>query len=176
MKWNRKQVAWSAFLAILVLGMALVGSYRTFFGISAGHLEADARKSQHIDEQWSVVSAVDDHLAGLLFYDETKADFVFSVYINRPGVSFGYDFRSGGSIGEIMRSVKAYDYQTSCLLLSMNMPQAAVIVLNEGMENETAVEIDPNEPFAYVLPEGTETLVLYDRQGQMVPLGSVEIF
>ena len=76
MKWNRKQVAWSAFLVVLVLGMALVGSYRTFLGISAGHLEADARKSQHIDEQWSVVSAVDDHLAGLLFYDETKADFV----------------------------------------------------------------------------------------------------
>ena len=73
-------------------------------------------------------------------------------------MSFGYDFLSGGSNGEIMRSVKAYDYQTSRLLLSMNMPQAAVIVLNEGMENETAVEIDPNEPFAYVLPEGTETV------------------
>ena len=61
------------------------------------------------------------------------------------------------------------------MLLSMNQPQVAQIVLNEGEDNETLIAIDPSQPFAYAVPQGTESFVLYDQQGETVPLANVNI-
>ncbi len=166
MKWSRKQVGWSAFLVILVLGMTLLGNWATFFGTPERYLEADARKSQYIDADWQSVSAVNDRAAGLLFYDETQTEFIYSVYTKQPGLPLGYVFRRGGSDGVIARGVNSFNG----VLLSMNQPQVAQIVLNEGEDNETLIAIDPSQPFAYAVPQGTESFVLYDQQGESVPI------
>ena len=52
----------------------------------------------------------------------------------------------------------------------MNQPQVARIVLNAGEDNETLTAIDPDKPFAYAVPQGTYSFVLYDQQGEMVPI------
>lgn len=171
MKWSRKQVGWSAFLVILVLGMTLLGNWRTFFGTPERYLEADARKSQYIDADWQSVSAVNDQAAGLLFYDETQTEFVYSVYTKQPSLPLGYVFLRGGSDGAIARGVESFGR----VLLSMNQPQVAQIVLNEGEDNETLVAIDPSQPFAYAVPQETYSFVLYDQQGETVPLANVNI-
>ena len=40
-------------------------------------------------------------MAAFISYPQDKTDHTFSVYVNRPGLSFGYFFRGGGDIVEV---------------------------------------------------------------------------
>lgn len=63
-------------------------------GIASGNLEADIRSSQKIKEDWAVDGSVSDTMAAYISYPQDMSDHTFSVYVNRPGLSFGYFFRA----------------------------------------------------------------------------------
>ena len=58
-------------------------------GIASGNLEADIRSSQKIKEDWAVDGSVSDTMAAYISYPQDMSDHTFSVYVNRPGLSFG---------------------------------------------------------------------------------------
>lgn len=67
-------------------------------GKTANSLEADIRQSQKILDDWIVDGSISDTMAAFISYPQDKTDHTFSVYVNRPGLSFGYFFRGGGDM------------------------------------------------------------------------------
>ena len=68
-------------------------------GVTSSKLEADIRSSQKIKDDWTVDGSVSSTMAAYISYPQDLSDHSFSVYVNRPGLSFGYFFRGGGKIG-----------------------------------------------------------------------------
>ena len=62
-------------------------------GVQKSRLEADIRSSQKIKPDWTVDGTVSDTVAAFISYPGDRTDHTFSVYVNRPGLSFGYFFR-----------------------------------------------------------------------------------
>jgi hypothetical protein len=64
-------------------------------GKTANSLEADMRQSQKIQDDWIVDGSIfrTQWLLSCLTH-RTKTDHTFSVYVNRPGLYFGYLFRA----------------------------------------------------------------------------------
>ena len=74
-------------------------------GVASTNLEADIRSSQKIKDDWTVEGSVSDTMAAYISYPQDMSDHTFSVYVNRPGFSFGYFFRGGGSLSGVERGI-----------------------------------------------------------------------
>ena len=155
--------------SIVFIVLVLVIAYSLgVFGISANNTEQNARKSQKIESTWKVSKSANDRLVALLFYDDGLGSYTYSIYVNRPGVSFGYFFREGGSMFGIMDSVYVFTYDTGdSALLSMNKDGVAKIELDNGI-SKTQIDIDPSKPFTVVLPKKTGLVTLYDTSENTV--------
>ena len=70
-------------------------------GVTSSKLEADIRSSQKIKDDWTVDGSVSSTMAAYISYPQDLSDHSFSVYVNRPGLSFGYFFRGGGTLSGI---------------------------------------------------------------------------
>ena len=68
-------------------------------------LEADIRSSQKIKDDWTLEGSVSNTMAAYISYPQDMSDHTFSVYVNRPGLSFGYFFRGGGTLSGIQRGI-----------------------------------------------------------------------
>ncbi|MDO4271109.1 MAG: hypothetical protein Q4C72_09345 [Eubacteriales bacterium] len=93
---------------------------------------------------------------------------MFSVYFNHKGLDFGYHFRAGGTLPSVTDGVAAFaldGYDTA--LCSLNRPRVCRI----EAAGETR-SVDPDRPFAVVLPQPPGQLALYDEQGRAVPLST----
>ena len=77
-------------------------------GTSAANLESDIRNLQKIPENWIVEGDVSDTMAAYISYPQDRSDHTFSVYVNRPGLSFGYFFRGGGSLSGVERGIAEF--------------------------------------------------------------------
>lgn len=142
------------------------------FGVPVDRLEQDARKSQKIDASWDVSKADNDEIGALLFYSKQADKFVFSIYLNRPGLSYGYFFRSGGAVGDIMDGVAEFSYGSNgTALISMNKPQISKIEF--GNEKLSTMEVDPLKPFAVTLPKNCDSFAMYDINGEVIPVTNV---
>jgi hypothetical protein len=142
------------------------------FGVPVDRLEQDARKSQKIDASWDVSKADNDEIGALLFYSKQADKFVFSIYLNRPGLSYGYFFRSGGAVGDIMDGVAEFSYGSNgAALISMNKPQISKIEF--GNEKLSTMEVDPLKPFAVTLPKNCDSFAMYDINGEVIPVTNV---
>lgn len=139
------------------------------FGISQGQIEADARRSQKIPDTWQVAADTSDAMSAMVFYPEDLSESTFSIYVNRGGVSFGYFFRSGGGVAAIDSSVATFSIENcpDFALLSMNRPQISCIELHGGSEIGR-ISVDPEKPFALVLPGDGSNVTLYDTAGAVV--------
>ena len=62
-------------------------------GVTSSKLETDIRSSQKIKDDWTVDGSVSSTMAAYISYPQDLSDHSFSVYVNRPGLSFGYFFR-----------------------------------------------------------------------------------
>lgn len=91
-------------------------------GTSAANLESDIRNLQKIPEDWIVEGDVSDTMAAYISYPQDRSDHTFSVYVNRPGLSFGYFFRGGGSLSGVERGIAEFtvDGYNERAFISMN--------------------------------------------------------
>lgn len=106
----------------------------------------------------------------MLFYDENLSNYVFSIYENRKGLSFGYFFRSGGSANvenEGIAEYKAEGHQEKAYL-SMNKQQVVKIAIGNG-NTVKIINIDHTKPFAVILPVGLGAIKIYDIEGNVLP-------
>ena len=153
-----------------VIGILLVCSLFIGFlyvssdiGVASGNLEADIRSSQKIKEDWAVDGSVSDTMAAYISYPQNKSDHTFSVYVNRPGLSFGYFFRGGGTLSGIQRGIVEFTVEgyNERAFISMNQQQVQQLEIDDGNTIQV-VDIDRNKPFAIVLPINAGNITFYD--------------
>ena len=107
-------------------------------------------------------------MAAFISYPEDKTDHTFSVYVNRPGFSFGYFFRAGGGIFEIEESVLEYsleDYSERAFI-SMNKQKAEYLEFYDGTAVRK-INIDSGKPFAFVLPDNAGNVRFFNDKGEI---------
>jgi len=138
-------------------------------GISRGGLEQDVRSSQKIPDDWNIDGDVSSTMAAFISYPQDKSDHTFSVYVNRPGISFGYFFRGGGDITAVEDFIAEFTvegYQEQAFI-SMNTQNVERLEIDDG-NTVRIIHIDSNKPFAIVLPLNLGTLCFYDESGNLV--------
>ena len=122
-------------------------------GVTSSKLEADIRSSQKIKDDWTVDGSVSSTMAAYISYPQDLSDHSFSVYVNRPGLSFGYFFRGGGTLSGIQRGIVEFTVEgyNERAFISMNQQQVQQLEIDDGNTIQV-VDIDRNKPFAIVLP------------------------
>lgn len=138
-------------------------------GVSKSKLESDIRSSQNIDDDWLIEGNVSDTMAAFISYSEDKTDHTYSVYVNRPGCSIGYFFRSGGDLtgtGKYIAGYIAEGYQKRAFI-SMNELKVERVEISDGNLVQV-IDIDSDKPFAIVLPVNAGSIVFYDINGNIV--------
>lgn len=138
-------------------------------GLSDDRLAWDFRQSQTIQNDWHISGDITDTMAAFIAYPEDRSDHTFAVYVNRPGLSFGYFFRGGGDIVSVERAIAEYTVEgyRERAFLSMNAQKAARVEIDNGTEVEI-IPLDSSKPFALVLPLNAGEVTFYTEQGQGV--------
>ena len=155
---------------ILVLVSFVVFLYvNDDIGITSKNIESDIRSSQKISDDWITDGTVSDTLATYISYPQDKSEHTFSVYINRPGFSFGYFFRAGGGLGLIEDYIAEFtsDGVDERAFISMNKQKVCCIEIDDGI-NVQKIETDSNKPFAVIFPMNAGTVTFYDINGNIV--------
>lgn len=138
-------------------------------GIQSSRLESDIRSGQKIDPNWTVSGTVSDTIAAFISYPDNKSDHTFSVYVNRPGLSFGYFFRGGGDLTVSDNKIEEYMVEgyNERAFISMNKQQVECLKINDG-NSIKVIDIDSSKPFTVVLPVNAGEIAFYDVNGNTV--------
>ena len=154
------------FACVLVFGFLYANND---IGKTANSLEADIRQSQKIFDDWIVDGSITDTMAAFISYPQDKTDHTFSVYVNRPGLSFGYFFRGGGDIVEVDDYIAEFvvEGNNERAFISMNTQNIVRLEVDDGNVIQV-IDIDSGKPFAIVLPLNVGNICLYDTNGKVV--------
>ena len=138
-------------------------------GLSDDRLAWDFRQSQTIQNDWHISGDITDTLAAFIAYPEDRSDHTFAVYVNRPGLSFGYFFRGGGDIVSVERAIAEYTVEgyREHAFISLNSQGVVRVEIDNGTEVEI-IPLDSSKPFALVLPLNAGEVTFYTEQGQVV--------
>ena len=170
MKGTVQKAGKAALGVILACGVVLGLLYLDHdIGVRKSGLEEDIRSSQKINEDWTVAGEASGTLAAYISYPEDQSDHVFSLYVNRPGLSFGYFFRAGGSLGGVEEyimecTVEGYHERA---FVSMNKPKVERLEVDGGNAKQV-IEIDSGRPFALVLPVNAGEVTFFGADGTAV--------
>ncbi len=135
-------------------------------GVQKSQLEANIRSSQKIGSDWAIEGTVCSTMAAFISYPSDMTDHTFSVYVNRPGLSFGYFFRGGGSLTGVESSIAEYTVEgyKERAFISMNKQQVERLEVDDGNSTQV-INIDSSKPFAIVLPVNAGNVAFYDAVG-----------
>lgn len=137
-------------------------------GVSKANIENNARKGHNIPEEWITEKYVNNYLGALLFYSQDLSNFTFSIYQNRPGLSFGYFFRLGGGGPEISDGIlKVTSNAYGDIFLSLNNVQVSKIEINDGVHKKEIL-IENSKPFTVIIPENSGEIKFYDNDGHLI--------
>ena len=138
-------------------------------GKTANSLETDIRSSQKISDDWIVDGSISDAMAAFISYPQDKTDHTFSVYVNRPGLSFGYFFRGGGDIVQVDDYIAEFVVEgyNERAFISMNTQNVVRLEIDNG-NNIRVIDVDSGKPFAVVLPLNAGRICFYDVNGNIV--------
>ena len=148
------------FVCILFVGYLYANND---IGMTSTNLEADIRSSQKIKDDWTLDGSVSNTMAAYISYPQDKSAHTFSVYVNRPGLSFGYFFRGGGNLSEVQRGIVEFTVEgyNERAFISMNQQQVQQLEIDDGNAIQV-IDIDSNKPFAIVLPINAGKITFYD--------------
>jgi len=157
-----------AMFAVLLLSTCIL-YINNDLGIPKSKLEADARSSQRIDAEWLCESAVSDSMAAFICYPEDKTDHTFSLYVNRPGISFGYFFRAGGDLTGYGKYISDYRVEgfNQRAFISMNEVGAVRLEIDDGNTFQT-IPLEANKPFALILPINAGSVIFYNANDKPI--------
>lgn len=157
-------------LVLIILLAFLIIWQAGIFGVSKDRLEQDARKRQNVANSWEMAQAVDDNICAMLFYDESRGEYAYSIYLTKEGLSYGYFYRQGGTDAYMEEGVKGLVFEDKGIaLLSLNEDKVCKIVVDNSVEKKT-IHVDSEEPFAVVLPIDCSAITMYDAQDNVVTL------
>ena len=166
-----KRTLHKIFLGV-VLACSLFFGYLFFsnnIGINAKSLESDIRSSQKITDNWIVDGSVSDTMAAFISYSEDGSDHTYSLYVNRPGLSFGYFFRAGGDIVAVDDYIAEFTVEgySERAFISMNTQNVDRLEVDNG-DDIQVIDIDSDKPFAIILPLNAGNICFYDVSGNVV--------
>ena len=120
-------------------------------------------------DQSTVSFSISDTMAAFISYPQDKTDHTFSVYVNRPGLSFGYFFRGGGDIVEVDDYIAEFvvEGNNERAFISMNTQNIVRLEVDDG-NGIQVIDIDSGKPFAIVLPLNVGNICFYDTNGNVV--------
>lgn len=157
-------------LCLVLICLTVTGVFylSDVIGISESDLEDDIRKSQKIEDNWTVCGDVSDEMAAFISYPEDRTGHTFSVYVNRPGFSFGYFFRAGGGIFEIEEYVLEFSLEgySDRAFISMNKQKAERLEFDDGTTVKS-INLDSGKPFAFVLPDNAGNVRFFNSEGEV---------
>lgn len=155
-------------VALLIL-ILLVRTAKYWVGVSKDNIETNARQFQGISEDWITTQETTDTISAMLFYSNDCANFAYSIYHNKPGFSFGYFFRTGGTISEIENGIVAISFEgySDIVYLSMNKAEVSSISIDDGSKIET-IKTDITAPFVVILPNNAGNVTFLDAGGNTV--------
>lgn len=116
-----------------------------------------------------VAKDTSDTLSAMVFYPEDKLDHSFQIYVNRPGLSFGYFFRGGGDIVEVENYIAEFTVEgyNDRAFVSTNTQKVARMEIDNGNAIEK-INIDSSKPFAFVLPKNIGNITFFDINNNVV--------
>ncbi len=138
-------------------------------GVTSNNLEANIRSSQKIMDDWTIDGSVSDTMAAFISYPQDNSNHTFSVYVNRPGLSFGYFFRGGGDITQVEDYIAEFTIEgyNERAFISMNTQKVEKCEIYDG-NSVQVMNIDSSKPFAIVLPINAGNICFYDVNGNVV--------
>ena len=154
-----------AFVAVVIISFLILYSNNDI-GINKVNIEKHARISQKISDDWQVVKDTTELMSAMVFYNENLSNHTFSIYVNRPGLSFGYFFRGGGSMGEGIKEFYINGYNERAFI-SMNRQQVCKVEIDNG-NSIKIIEIESTKPFAFILPVNIGSVTIYDINGNVI--------
>lgn len=148
------------FVCILFVGYLYANND---IGVTSTNLEADIRSSQKIKDDWTLDGSVSNTMAAYISYPQDKSAHTFSVYVNRPGLSFGYFFRGGGNLSEVQRGIVEFTVEgyNERAFISMNQQHVQQLEIDDGNAIQV-IDIGSNKPFVIVLPINAGKITFYD--------------
>ena len=148
------------FVCILFVGYLYANND---IGMTSTNLEADIRSSQKIKDDWTLDGSVSNTMAAYISYPQDKSAHTFSVYVNRPGLSFGYFFRGGGNLSGVQRGIVEFTVEgyNERAFISMNQQHVQQLEIDDGNAIQV-IDIDSNKPFVIVLPINAGKITFYD--------------
>lgn len=157
----------SAVLIVILICVCLLFVYP--IGNNKSNIEKDARNSQQIEDNWQVAKDTTDTMSAMIFYPEDQSDHTYSIYVNPPGLSFGYFFRGGGSVMDTEQmvaefSIEGYDERA---FVSMNQQKICRVEIDDGRGIQR-IDLDSTKPFAFILPKSAGSVTLYDVNDTIV--------
>ena len=138
-------------------------------GIRKEKIVSDIRSSQRIDENWITDGETSDSMAAYISYPKDNTDHTYSIFVNRPGLSFGYFFRAGGSLTGADKYISEFTldgYQERAFIATSAL-KVARLEINDSQDIQV-IEFDSEKPFSIVLPINAGELVFYDINGEAV--------
>lgn len=168
MKFDKIPIIAGVVLIVLLAWLIVVQA--DILGVSKSKLEQDARENQNIENSWEVVQDMNDDMCAMLFFDEEEDACAYSIYLSREGMSFGYFFGQGGYDAYMADGVKGVIFENKGIaLLSMNHDNVSKVVVGDNA-GEKVIPVDPDKPFALVLPIDSGEITIYDEQNNIVTL------
>jgi hypothetical protein len=140
-------------------------------GVSKDSLEKDARNNHHIDPTWEVATSVNENLGILLFYDKNTYEYTYSIYLNHPGISYGYFFREGGGLAGLEDGTVQFTSEQGSAIFSLN--QDKISRIDFGNKTLSSIMIDPSKPFTALVPAYSKSITMYDVNESLVPFKNV---
>lgn len=105
-------------------------------------------------EQTQMVMTMTDEFALVLHYPQDHSDSRFDIYRDLPGEPLDYELKRRMSLTPVELGVLMVECDGAMLFGSLNEIRVAKIVTDSG----AVYEIDPDEPFVLVIPEGCTRL------------------
>ncbi len=152
---------------VLVLTLWLV--MKDNIGISEKNVESDARWSQNIPSDWNMAQSLGNGVVAMVFFPYDNSDCIYSIYIKRPGLCWGYFFRAGGTVSKIEEKFVSFSVEgyNEIVYLSMNKQNVTSIVVDDG-SNKNIFAVDNAKPFVFVLPNNAGNVLFYNIHGEIV--------
>lgn len=167
MKKHHGKILLALVLVCAVCAVILYGS--NCFGVPESRLEFDIRASQKVQDDWTMEGMVSGSMAAFISYPQDLSDHTYSVYVNRPGLSFGYFFRGGGDIVAVEEYISEFTVEgyNERAFISMNNQKVDRLEVDDGNAVQV-IDIDSEKPFAIVLPMNAGSISFFDVEGNIV--------
>lgn len=159
-------------LSTVILALIIIILFtKCCLGVSKKDIESNARQFQDVSDNWIITQETTDTVSAMLFYPEDHSDFIYSIYLNKPGCSFGYFFRIGGTISEIENSIVEFSFEGygEVVYVSMNKEKVNLINIDDGSKIET-IKVDDASPFVVIMPYNAGNVSFHDSDGKSVDI------